>query len=474
MKRYYILALALAFSVCSVQSAPPSQPSSESKLPPPISSFIAAKEKHAQMLAEKLKLKVHDDYWTFFRQARGGDWLAADRTYESLRKRIFQDEESKNDPRFDRTVWQTVVEVSMVLEAYTPTNNASKWSTAFGEGIVKSIPRGSIYFGGTVTGQGLPTAFSKSHADGDPFFTLTQSALADGHYLDYIRVTYGGKIQTPSKEDSQRCHQAYLADAQKRLEHDTKYPNEPRQLRPGEDVGMVDNKVQVSGQVAIIAIKSLLAKVIFDNNAEREFYVEESFPFDWMYPHLTPHGFIMKINRDPISSLSPEVVSKDHEFWTKQQAAMIGDWLKAETPVSEVCDFVEKVFLKKDLAGFRGDTAFVRSDFTTKMYSKLRCSIAGVYNWRIANSSSPEEQQRMIKEADYAFRQSFAFCPVSPEAVFRYVNLLVQLVRIDDALLIARTAARLKPKDPQLQNLITELERIRGLNPKVILPGQTP
>jgi hypothetical protein len=466
MKRSCFLALALALSVCSMRSAPPSQPSSEAKLPPPITSFIVAKEKHAQLLAEKLKVKVHDDYWTYFRQARGGDLPAAERTYESLRKRVFQDEGSRNDPRFDRTVWQTLTEVSMVLEAYNPTNSAPKWSTAFGEGIVKSIPRGSIYFGGTVAGQGLPAAFSKSHVDGDPFFTLTQSALADDHYLDYIRETYGAKIQTPSKEDSQRCHQAYLADAQKRLEHDTNYPDEPRQLRPGEDVGIVDNKVQANGQVANNAIKSLLVKVIFDNNAEREFYVEESFPFDWMYPHLTPHGFIMKINRDRISSLSAEVVSKDHEFWTKQQAAMIGDWLKVETPVSEVCDFVEKVFLKKDLTNFRGDPAFVRSEFTTRMYSKLRSSIAGVYNWRIANSKSPEEQMRMIKEADFAFRQSFAFCPASHEAIYRYVNLLVQRQRIDDALLIVRTAARLNPKDSQHQNIITELERIRSSQPK--------
>ncbi|HEU0008772.1 MAG TPA: hypothetical protein VFT34_03040 [Verrucomicrobiae bacterium] len=466
MKPSCFVALALALSVCSTRSAPPSLPSSEAKLPPPITSFIAAKEKHAQMLAEKLKVKVHDDYWTFFRQARSGDWLAADRTFESLRKRAVQDEGSKNDPLFDRTVWQTLTEVSMVLEAYNPTNSAPKWSTAFGEGIVKSIPRDSIYFGGTDAGRGLPTAFSKSHADGDPFFTLTQSALADDNYLDYIRVTYGGKIQTPSKEDSQRCHQDYLADAQKRLQHDTDFPSEPRQLRPGEDVRIVDNQVQASGQVGIIAIKSLLAKVIFDKNREREFYVEESFPFDWMYPHLTPHGFIMKINRDPISSLSAEVVSKDHEFWTKQQAAMIGDWLKVETPVKEVCEFAEKIFLQKDLGGFRGDPAFVRSDFTTRMYSKLRSSVGGLYNWRIANSRSPEEQQRMIQEADFAFRQSFAFCPVSHEAIYRYLNLLVQLVRIDDALLIVRTAARLNPTDAQHQNMITELERIRSAQPK--------
>ena len=49
--------------------------------------------------------------------------------------------------------------------------------------------------------------------DGDPFFTLTQNALADGTYLEYLRAMYGGKIYTPTGEDSQHCFQEYMADA---------------------------------------------------------------------------------------------------------------------------------------------------------------------------------------------------------------------------------------------------------------------
>ena len=36
----------------------------------------------------------------------------------------------------------------------------------------------------------MPTALSRSHATGDPFFTITQNALADGTYLEYIRATF--------------------------------------------------------------------------------------------------------------------------------------------------------------------------------------------------------------------------------------------------------------------------------------------
>ena len=72
-------------------------------------------------------------------------------------------------------------------------------------------------------------------------------------------------------------------------------------MKPGEDV-KIDRRtqVQVSGQVAVMNINGLLTKVIFDHNPKNEFFVEESFPLDWMYPHLTPFGIIMKINRQPL------------------------------------------------------------------------------------------------------------------------------------------------------------------------------
>ena len=46
---------------------------------------------------------------------------------------------------------------------------------------------------------------------------------------------------------------------------------------------------------------------------------------------------------------------------------------------------------------------------------------------------------------DFAFKQSFAFCPYSPEAVIRYVNFLVQFQRFDDAMMLAQTCHLLDP-----------------------------
>src|ERR1022692_1703681 len=158
---------------------------------------------------------------------------------------------------------------------------------------------------------------------------------------------YGAKIYTPTGEDSQRCFQEYLADAQRRLAEN--------KLKPGEEVKVSENLVQVSGQVAVMSINGLLTKVIFDRNPDREFYIEESWPLDWMYPYLEPHGLILKLNRQQLPELSDEIVQRDRDYWTKYLTPMIGGWLKPDTTIEEVAAFAEKIHVKKDLSGFTGD-----------------------------------------------------------------------------------------------------------------------
>ena len=273
------------------------------------------------------------------------------------------------------------------------------------------------------------------------------------------------EIHTPSPEESQQCFNEYLADAQKRLEN--------HQIKPGEDVHIDGGRVQVSGQVAVMSINGLLTKVIFDKNPNHEFYVEESFPLDWMYPYLTPYGIIMKINRQPLAEMPQEVVDRDHAFWSKYTERLIGNWITYDTPIKDVCAFAEKIYLHHDYSNFKGDPKFIRDDDGQKAFSKLRSSIGGVYKWRFENQTNPAEKARVLKEAEFTFKQAFAFCPYSPEAVFRYVQLLLSpgVNRLEDALLIAKTCLKLDPYNSQVQNLISQLEANRQVMANN--PGQT-
>ena len=290
--------------------------------------------------------------------------------------------------------------------------------------------------------------------------------LLEAAYPKQITNSIGGvypdrEMYIATPDDSSRCFQEYLMDAQRRLQHDSQFPNEPKQIKPGEDVKIVENRVQVSGQVAVMSINGLLTKVMFDHNPKNEFFVEESFPLDWMYPHLTPFGVIMKINRQPLTELSEDVIKTDHEFWSQFSDRLIGNWITYDTPVKEIADFVERVYLRRNFKGFKGDPAFVRDDQAQKAFSKLRSSIGGIYAWRIGNDRNPAAQQRMLKEADFAFRQAFAYCPYSPEAVFRYVQLLLNTQRLDDALTVALTCQKLDPYNGQVLDLVDRLTKYK-------------
>ncbi len=282
------------------------------------------------------------------------------------------------------------------------------------------------------------------------------------------------EILTASPEDHSRCFNEYMNDVQRRMA--------AKQLAPGEDVKVVDGRVTVSGQTSVMAINALIAKVIFDKNPDREFFIEESFPLQWMYPYLSPFGIIMKINREPLPELSEDILKKDHEFWSKYSDRAIGNWITYDTSIADICKFVEKIYLRRDYDGFKGDPKFVRDSDGQKAFSKLRSSIAGMYSFRERQltaelqkaqaSGNPAEQgrvgaayQRILREAEFALKQSYAFCPYSPEATFRYMELLLRTGRIAEAKLIAETSLKFDPNNGTLHAALNDLQRYQAAQP---------
>jgi len=212
----------------------------------------------------------------------------------------------------------------------------------------------------------------------------------------------------------------------------------------------------------LLSIEWFILKGFMEKNPTREIYVEERYPMHGMYPYLEPHGLIMKLQREP-TQMSDAILARDRLCWNKYVAELLGDWLREETSVKEVCDFAEKVYQRGDLAGFKGDLSYLRNRETQKGFSRLRKSIASLYSWRALHAKSPEEKARMTKEADFAARQAFVLCPSSPDALFVYVNALLSDNRLEEARLVAKTASHLIPKDPQVQDL---LERLQNFKPK--------
>src|SRR5450756_308481 len=117
-------------------------------------------------------------------------------------------------------------------------------STQSRSSAASDVYKRQIYFGGTDAGRFIITALQKSQVQAEPFFTLSQGALADARYLQYLRGMYGTKIYTPTDEDSKKTFQDYTEDAAQR--------RSKNQLKPGENVTVgADGKDQVSGMMAV-------------------------------------------------------------------------------------------------------------------------------------------------------------------------------------------------------------------------------
>ena len=372
--------------------------------------FVA--EKKAQVIAAAAAegKQMPPEYDAFFAAAEKGNLPAMRRTFN----------DTGSHAPLTETLSQAAREILFAFEMFSMWDE--KYALAYAHGITESIPPGSVYFTGVAMGGSIIPALQKSEVSADPCFTLNQGVLIDESYRTYLRNMYGDKMYIPTEEDVQKCFQDYAPDALLRKQQ---------------------NKLQ---REDFQRIDRLIAKVVFDKNPGHEFYFEEAWPVEWMYPYLEPHGLILKINRQPLSELSEDMVTQDHDFWVKQLEPMIGDWLTYDTPVEELAAWTERVRLKHDFSGFTGDRRFVEGiSGERQIFSKLRNAIGGVYAWRADHATNPAEKKRMTREADFAFRQALALWPCSPEScspVVRYMTLLKKENRQSDAGLVKAMAQK--------------------------------
>ena len=166
--------------------------------------FLAAQETQARALAKQDGNKLPSEFDAFYKAAETGDWQDATNLFQQMRKRL------DGDSSLLGSWWSATLDADGVFWTFPP---GDKYAIAFGCDIIQSIPAGSIYFGGADPGRFVVTALMESHADGKPFFMLSQNPLADATYLHYLRAMYGGKIHTPTDEDLQKSFQDYKTDA---------------------------------------------------------------------------------------------------------------------------------------------------------------------------------------------------------------------------------------------------------------------
>lgn len=263
----------------------------------------------------------------------------------------------------------------------------------------------AVFYGGTDPGRFVPTYMIYSAHVREDVHLITQNALADNTYMNVMRDLYGDQIWIPSQQDSNLAFQQYVQDVQS------------GRIQAGADVSIQNGRVSVQGVQGVMTINGILARKIFDANKHKhDFYVEESYVIPWMYPYLEPHGLIMKINREELPSLTPEMVANDRAFW---------DW------------YTERLL---------GNEKFQRDVVARKTFSKLRSAIAGLYAAR-----------RMFAESEYAFQQAIDLYPLSPEANFRLADILIQQLRFAEAREVIETFLTEDPANTRVGEFLNQI-----------------
>jgi len=256
---------------------------------------------------------VLGDVERFFDAVESGNWEAIEVAFKKINGGDGSAGHSKDRPPEVTKLWPAII------DAYGAAEQVNKWPAQklldYGNEILGSLRPGMVYVGGTDNGRWIPELLNAT-GDGERHVIVTQNGLADGSYLDYLRLLYDDRLKTLSNEDSERAFQEYLSDAQKRLEHDRQFPDEPKQVRPGEDIQMVDNRVQVSGTVAVMAINERLLEMLRQKNPELSFALQESFPLRGTYEDALPLGPLMELGaRDEQNTFTASHATQYLDYW---------------------------------------------------------------------------------------------------------------------------------------------------------------
>ena len=287
---------------------------------------------------------------------------------------------------------------------------------------------GAVFYGGTDPGRFVPTYMIYSADVRPDVFLITQNALADNTFMSVTRDLYGDQIWIPTPDDSANAFKIYVDEV-----NSGKRPQ-------NAELKIENGRVQVVGALGVMEINGILCKMIFEHNKPwHDFFVEESYVIDWMYDYMTPHGLIMKINKEPISSIPEQNIHDDMDFW---------DWYTRR--------------LTRD-ARWRRDLP------AQKSFSKLRTAIAGLYFAR-----------NRFREAELAYGEARVLYSVSPEANFRMIqDIFLRQGRYEEALTYIDRFCQLDPNNdrgPAFRGIVEGLLRSRDRLSKLLIQyqGKTP
>jgi hypothetical protein len=376
--------------------------------------FADGRRRIAHAMAKRKGVEVSADVDRFFDAVEAWRWDEMQALFDAMRAR----REQQPPARDLDAIWSSIHETLGVAQ------ETRKWPAQklldYGNAVLDSLRPEMVYVGGTDPGRFIPTLLNET-SSGEHRVVLSQNPLADNTYLDYLGFLYGDRFSTLTRDDSARAFENYVSDAQQRLEHDQQFPDEPRQIRPGENIRIIDGKIEFSGDVAWMAINEQLLRTLMEKNPDASFAIEQSYPFTSMYADTRPLGPIMELRvQDEQNALTHEHAAQSADYWRALARQLLAD---PEAPAA----------------------------LNTRMaYAKMASEQAALLDYH-----------RHPAEAEQAYRSASEMWPGCPEAVFRLTDLLIGQNRLDEAFPVAETALAADPLNRRFRDLVYDLTRLR-------------
>ena len=346
-----------------------------------VAQFAQKRRKLVQAIARRSQKEIPPEVKKFFDAIESGNWDNITNQWHELALHSSQYEYSTNHWENLDPFWPSV------LDAYGVAEQAHLWPAQklldYGNAIMGALRPGMVYVGGTDDGRWVPELINET-SDGEQHIVLTQNALADGRYLDFVNDLYGDRMSPLSQDDSKRAFEDYINDAKKRLEHDQQFPDEPKQVLPGENIQVVDGKVLAQGQVAVMAINERLVQMLMQKNPDMSFALQESYPLRATYADALPLGPLMELNaRSDENTFTAERATQSVDYWRQATQQVLSDF---------------------DASG---------SDTVLRAYSH-----------DVSTTANLLAAHNFDSQAEEAYRLAMQVCPWNPESVGGLANLL--------------------------------------------------
>ena len=342
-------------------------------------------------------------------------------------------------------------------------NQANHWfGYQFGADVMRPMEKNAVYYGGSDFGRFVPTymAFVESQQPArfrhDPAFdrrdvtVITQNALCDSYYSQYIRQQYDPRFRpkAPSYTAAEKAlaqnPAQWLGEVkvytpfEKALGRDQAYPqlpvlcNSPEELaacwedyRQRPDVAARIKAHEVSPQYPlrpgtndVFEVNAIAAQKIFEKNKQAHtFYLEQSVPMAWTYPYMLPAGLIFKLSPMTMKAIPPAAIAEDYRFWDAYAARLLAD------------------------------PTFRLDDDATVTFSKLAYNHSDLYRWR----NLPKEEEHWLKLANQ-------LCPQLPDPIYRLSDIYQAQQRYNDARALVKQAKVDDPRNESYDDLLDDIQ----------------